>query len=162
MIKMLGFILGYTTFNRLLEPINRLYWRRTLKSVGVQTVISRSSEIIEPQEVSVGSNVYIGRRVSIYGKGGVDIGDDVLIANDCTFLTRNHDFRRSEKIYKQGFTYKKIVVKNDVWIGTKVVVLPGVTIGEGAVVAAGAVVTKDVEPYTIVGGVPAKYIGKRV
>ncbi len=67
----------------------------------------------------------------------------------------------SEKINMQGYSYKKVVLHDDVWLGTKVIVLPGVTIGKGAIVAAGAVVTKDVPPNAIVGGVPARVIATR-
>lgn len=161
MKKLLGFILGHHSIYKFLDPLNNFYWRHTLKFFGLKSKVSKGCEIIEPKFVSVGSNVYIGRRVSIYGGGGVDIGNDVLIANDCVLMSRNHQFSRSQKINSQGFSYKKITIKDDVWLGTKVIVLAGVTIGEGAIVAAGAVVTKDVEPYSIVAGVPAKIIGYR-
>jgi acetyltransferase-like isoleucine patch superfamily enzyme len=73
----------------------------------------------------------------------------------------NHTFRREELINRQPNTTASIVIGNDVWIGTKATVLAGVTIGDGAIIASGAIVNRDVEPYTIVGGAPLKVIGLR-
>lgn len=122
----------------------------------------------------IGNNVYIGRGSKItIGSGArinenvylekVTLGNDVLIAPNVAILSRMHEFSSLEvPISQQGYrTEKEVVVGNDVWIGRNVVVMPGVSIGEGAIVGAGSVVTKDVEPFTIVGGVPAKLIRKR-
>lgn len=78
------------------------------------------------------------------------------------FITSdNHGIRRDRLIREQPGDEHDVVIGNDVWIGAYGIVLPGVTIGDGAVIAAGSVVTKDVAPYTIVAGVPAKQIGQR-
>ena len=78
------------------------------------------------------------------------------------FHTLNHNFDKMNVLIKnQGVTTKPIKVKNDVWIGSDVIILPGVTIGDGSVIGAGSVVTKDVEPYSIVVGNPARAIKKR-
>ena len=139
-----------------------LYWSRVLKFIGEGVDISRSVEIVEPSGVEIGNRVYIGRRAYIYGRGGVKIGNDVLIANDCTILSRTHNYSDRKPILQQGYSYSAVDIGDDVWLGAKVVILAGVNVGEGAVVAAGAVVTKDVPPYTVVGGVPAKVISKRL
>lgn len=122
----------------------------------------------------IGNNVYIGRGNKItIGSGArinenvylekVTLGNDVLIAPNVAILSRMHEFSSLEvPISQQGYrTEKEVVVGNDVWIGRNVVVMPGVSIGEGAIVGAGSVVTKDVEPFTIVGGVPATFIRDR-
>lgn len=92
--------------------------------------------------------------------GGIIIGKNVNVSTAASFWTEQHDYNdpyfRCTNI--KGGT---INVKDRAWIGPNVIILHGVTVGEGAVVAAGAVVTKDVPPYTLVGGVPAKVIGKR-
>ncbi|MEL7267034.1 MAG: acyltransferase [Planctomycetota bacterium] len=87
----------------------------------------------------------------------VEFGDDVSIGPEATVLTLGHD-PQSTSFATDGGPVK---IGNHVWIGYRAIIMPGVTVGDGAVVAAGAVVTKDVEPNTIVGGVPAKPIGKR-
>lgn len=91
-------------------------------------------------------------------QGGIYIGDDVLIGHNACLLTLNHEM---EPENRADMHPKPIHIEDKVWLGSNVTVLPGVTIGEGAIVAAGAVVTKDVESNTIVGGVPAKII-KRI
>jgi len=91
--------------------------------------------------------------------GGIRIGANVLIGQGVRFHSENHVFRRVDiPIKEQGVTNEGIVVEDDVWLGSGVIVLDGVTIGRGAIVAAGSVVTKDVPPLAIVGGVPAKII----
>ena len=85
----------------------------------------------------------------------MSIGNNVNISSDTILETGSHEYSTFACVFKP------IVIKDDVWVGTRVTILQGVTIGEGAVVAAGSVVTRNVEPYTIVAGVPAKPIGKR-
>lgn len=110
--------------------------------------------------ISIGDRSELGSGSLIYG--GVQIGSDVLMGPDVKIITRNHVFDDPKIIINhQGITFHPVIIGNDVWIGANAVILPGVKIGDGAVIAAGAVVTKDVAPYTIVGGVPAKVIGKR-
>ena len=91
-------------------------------------------------------------------QGGIYIGDDVLIGHNACLLTLNHEMDPENRADVHP---KPIHIEDKAWLGSNVTVLPGVTIGEGAIVAAGAVVTKDVESNTIVGGVPAKII-KRI
>ena len=82
-----------------------------------------------------------------------------MIAPQCVITDGTHNFdSRDTLIRKQGNSYSYVIIKDDVWIGANVKILPGVIIGEGSVIAAGAVVTKDVEPYSLYGGVPAKKI----
>lgn len=95
--------------------------------------------------------------MSFSGSGGIEIGDGVLIGHNVVLATINHDLLPQNNRKNH---YAPIKIGNHVWIGSNATVLSGVTIGEWAVVAAGAVVTKDVPPYTVVGGVPAKIIKK--
>ena len=94
--------------------------------------------------------------------GGVSIGKYCHIAKGLTIYSHNHNYKSKEYIpYDCECIKKEVVIGNCVWIGANVIILPGIHIGDGAVVSAGAVVTRDVEPYAIVGGVPAKIIRYR-
>lgn len=86
-----------------------------------------------------------------------------MMGTDVTVITRNHRFDRTDvPMMKQGFEDEKpVYIGDDVWIGDRVIILPGVHVGNGCVIAAGSVVTKDVPRYTVVGGVPAKVIRER-
>ena len=89
----------------------------------------------------------------------MDIGSHVNLAQGITVTALNHNFDDTEKrIDEQGVSTKPVTIENDVWVGANAVILPGVTIGNHCVVAAGAVVTKDVPPHSLVAGVPAKVI----
>ena len=113
--------------------------------------------------IKIGNNCSINPYTLIYGHGlGTVIGDNVLIAGHCVVIPTNHVFKDLEKpINQQGLSSKGICIESNVWIGAGCQILDGVTIGTGAIVAAGSVVNKSVAPFTIVGGVPAKLIKNR-
>jgi acetyltransferase-like isoleucine patch superfamily enzyme len=113
--------------------------------------------------IQIGSNCSINPYTIIYGHGkGVIIGDNVLIAAHCVIIPANHIFERTDiPIRMQGESFKGICIEDDVWIGAGCKILDGVTIGKGAIVAAGSVVNKSVDSYTVVGGIPAKFIKRR-
>ncbi len=113
-------------------------------------------------QIVIGDRTFIGPYSIINGQGGIRIGEDVLIAGQCYLVAGNHDFSDLNiPISQQNFISKGIVVEDGAWLGAGVKVLDGVRVGKGAIVAAGAVVTQNVEPYSIVGGVPARFIKKR-
>lgn len=128
------------------------------------TELNETLNVIPPFNTDFGKNIHIGQRVFINSgckmqdQGGIYIGNDVLIGHNACLLTLNHEM---EPENRADMHPKPIHIEDKAWLGSNVTVLPGVTIGEGAIVAAGAVVTKDVESNTIVGGVPAKII-KRI
>ena len=108
-------------------------------------------------DVMIGDHTRIGLHNTIIGP--VLIGNHVNLAQGITVTALNHIFENSEKrIDEQGVSTSAVVIEDDIWIGANAVVLPGVTIGQHSVVAAGAVVTKDVPPHSLVAGVPAKVI----
>lgn len=121
--------------------------------------IGENSRVMPPVTVVRGNNVKIGRNVVIMNNslfmaaGGITIEDDVMVAANAQLISNNHDLYDH-----QVLTCKPVHLKRNCWIGAGATILPGVTIGENAVVAAGAVVTKDVESNTVVGGNPAKII----
>jgi acetyltransferase-like isoleucine patch superfamily enzyme len=108
-------------------------------------------------DVIIGDHTRIGLHNTIIGP--VTIGSHVNLAQGITITALNHNFDDSEKrIDQQGISTKEVVLEDDIWVGANAVILPGVTIGTHAVVAAGAIVTKDVPPHSLVAGVPAKVI----
>jgi acetyltransferase-like isoleucine patch superfamily enzyme len=107
------------------------------------------------KRVTIGKNVFINFDCTFLALGGITIEDDVLIGPKVSLITENHPLNPEER---KGLTGKPILIKKNAWICANATILPGVTIGENAVVAAGAVVSKDVPDNTIVGGIPAKFI----
>lgn len=123
--------------------------------------IHESFGLFPPFYTDCGKNLHIGKRVFINAgckfqdQGGITIGDDVLIGHNCVIATLNHAMdpdRRADMIPAP------VRIGNKVWVGANATILQGVTIGDGAIIAAGAVVNKDVPPRAIVGGVPARII----
>ncbi|MFT4684417.1 MAG: acetyltransferase-like isoleucine patch superfamily enzyme [Flavobacteriales bacterium] len=107
----------------------------------------------------IGLNSYVGSFSVIGVNDSITIGDDVMISDKVSIRDTDHNFEEINKpMNKQGITTAPIVISNNVWIGYGAVITKGITIGEGAIIGANAVVTKNVEPYAIVGGVPAKLI----
>ena len=111
-------------------------------------------------QVSIGKDCQINENVFIQG---AKIGNNVMIAPNVAILNSTHKFDRFDiPMNEQGIEeVKNPVIENDVWIGRNVIILPGIKIGNGSIIAAGAVVTKDVKESSIMGGVPAKVIKKR-
>lgn len=114
------------------------------------------------RHLHIGNNSGIGINARIYGK--VYIGNDVMMGPECVIYTKNHKHDRiDESMNKQGETEElPVIIKNDIWIGHRVIILPGVIVGDHSIIAAGAVVTKDVPPWAIVGGCPAKVLKYRI
>lgn len=111
--------------------------------------------------LTVGDYTFLGRGCEIDVAARVTIGAHTLLAPGVFLTDHSHRHARAQRLDEQGIDTAPVTIGNDVWLGTRCVVLAGVTIGDGAIVGAGAVVTKDVEPYAIVAGVPAKVIGQR-
>jgi serine acetyltransferase len=133
-------------------------------SLGDRVLIKEGAKLCPTNEkarISIGKNTTIGYHTMIFASCRVSIGDNCLIAPFCYVVDANHGIQKNILINEQPLTARSIEIGDDVWLGVKSIVLGGVKIGDGAVVAAGALVNKDVEPYHIVGGIPAKVIGKR-
>lgn len=107
--------------------------------------------------VSIGERCFIQQCCTFFGRGGIEIGNDVFIGPKVNLITINHDVNPDNRSATYG---RKIVIEDKVWIGINSTILPGVRIGYGAIVGAGSVVTKNVEPMTIVAGNPARVIKK--
>ncbi len=113
-------------------------------------------------KIEVGDRCSINPYTILYGHGGLKIGNDVLIAGHTMVIPANHIYTdRNKTINSQGLICKGITIEDDVWIGGGCRILDGVTIGKGSIIAAGAVVNKSVDPYSIIGGIPGKLLKKR-
>ncbi len=139
---------------------NNKQFLKTLKAYGKQVSIRQPVCFEGPEYIEIGDEVSIAAFVHIWGYGGVTIGKRVMIASHTAISTITHDHSKTDM--HKTVVSKPIVIEDDVWIGAHAVILPGVTIRKGAVVAAGSVVVSDVPAYQIVGGVPAKFIKERV
>ena len=113
-------------------------------------------------EIHIGDRSTIGHNSVLVSRDRIQIGSDCMLAAFCYVLDVDHEFADPEKpIPQQGLRIKPVIVGNDVWVGAGTFILRGVTIGDGAVVAANSVVTEDVPPYTVVAGCPARVIKQR-
>ena len=123
-------------------------------------VIYYGAEIRNHCGLKIGKGSIIGDRAILDARNGIEIGENVNFSTGVSIWTEQHDHRDSnfKCISNESF---KVSIGNRVWIGPNVIILHSVTIGDGAVVGAGSVVTKDVPPFTVVGGIPAKIINKR-
>jgi acetyltransferase-like isoleucine patch superfamily enzyme len=134
---------------------------RNLLSQITGSAIDESATVFTPLYINYGKNTTIGKNVFInfdcvfLDLGGIIIEDDVLIAPKVSLLTEGHPIEAENR---QSLTVAPIQIKKNAWIGANATILPGVTIGANAVVAAGSVVRKDVPDNTVVGGIPAKII----
>jgi maltose O-acetyltransferase len=140
------------------------YFQNILKIMakgGNPAMIGNNVYIAKGNKITFGSGCRINENVHIEK---VNIGNDVLIAPNVSILSRMHEFSRTDiPMSLQGYREEKTVtIGDDVWLGRNVIVMPGVTIGKGAIVAASSVVTKDVAEFNIVGGIPASIISSRI
>lgn len=123
-------------------------------NIGENSRINLGVQISNPQNMKIGNNTYINGGVfSISENSKIYIGNDCLISYNVHFRTSSHYYEnRSELIKNQGEFEKDIIIEDDVWVGYGAQIMPGVTVHRGAVIGAGAVVIRDVSPYTVVGG----------
>lgn len=137
--------------------VRKLFYQILGAKFGNNCFPCRRVEMLFPKGINLGDNVSVGWFAELDARGGIFVGHDTNISSHVKLITGSHDINDS------NFTadFLPIYIGHHCWIGTGAMVLQGVKIGDGAVVAAGAVVTKDVDPWTIVGGVPAKKIGIR-
>lgn len=140
------------------HPIRFLFMKIFCNKIGHNIEFCRNIDIRSPKRVSVGNFTTINKNVLMDGRGGnLTIGNCVDIAQDVQIWTLQHDYNSKD----YSTIGKAVVINNYAWIGSRSILLPGVTIGIGAVVAAGSIVTRDVPPFTVVAGCPARVIGNR-
>ncbi|MFA7256075.1 MAG: acyltransferase [Kiritimatiellales bacterium] len=159
-MKLLLKIYNYFVFTAAL--IRGRGWSFFLGSCGHCFYLLPNCKLMSPANIHVGTHVTINHHTTLGGHGGLTLGNYVLIGPNCNILTANHSFINFNiPISRQGITTDPVKIEDDVWLGANVVVLPGVTIGRGSIVGANAVVSRDVPPFSIAGGVPARVIKQR-
>ncbi|TWU54483.1 Streptogramin A acetyltransferase [Rubripirellula tenax] len=118
--------------------------------------------IYHPENLRIGNHSAISTYCQLNAKSGIEIGNDVLIGPGSFIWSQNHNFTDTKTpVRLQGYSGSRVVIGDDVWIAARCVILPGVHLATGTIVAAGAVVTKSTKPYSIVAGTPAVQVGSR-
>ncbi len=157
----LAFLTEYT-LNDILPHIPswtlRRFWMKRLKmKIGRGTFVMKRVYIMTPQQLSIGEYSHVNRGCLLDARGSITIGNNVSISHNVSIMSGSHDY--NSKSFRGRFL--PIKIEDYVWIGNNAVIQQNVTIGRGAVVCAGAIVTKDVEPFSVVAGIPAKKIKER-
>jgi len=137
--------------------LRRFFYRLAGVKIGKGSTIHMGARFYDPRNISIGEDSIIGEGVVLDGRDKLIIGNHVDIASEVMIYNSEHDVNDPYFLAKNA----PVLIEDYVFIGPRAIILPGVKIGKGAVVAAGAVVTKDVAPFSVVGGVPAKIIGER-
>ena len=148
---------GYKFFYK----VRYFFVKRVIKKCGKNVIIKNKCYFGDGSRLTIGNRSQLGQNARLGGL--ISIGDDVLMGPDVIMMATSHSFNRIDiPINQQGAEEEKpIVIGDDVWIGTRVIILPNVKIGSHSIIAAGAIVTKSCEPYSIIGGIPAKLLKRR-
>lgn len=134
-------------------------WKARLGALGSDSKIYPRIVIHSPDMVYIGRNVAIAEFVHIWGGGGVTIGDHTMIASHCAITSQTHETNPNAR---RTNILKAVKIGRNVWIGTGATIMPGVTVGDDAIIAAGAIVTRDVASGATVSGMPARSMGVRL
>lgn len=137
--------------------VRRFFYRLGGIVIGKGSTIHMGAVFYNTRKISIGQDSIVGENSVLDGRATLSIGNHVDIASEVLIYNAEHDIESEKFTATTGGVY----IEDYVFIGPRAIILPGITIGKGAVVGAGAVVTKDVDAFTIVGGVPAKVIGER-
>lgn len=139
--------------------------RSNLKKCGSNVFIDETTMLSNPENIVIENNVHIQPNCKIYGEGGgVIIKEGTILSHEIQIFSRNHNYNSKDLKYipyDERFIEKKVIIGNNVWIGARSMIMAGVEIGDGVVVAAGSIVTKSVPNYAVIGGNPAKIIKYR-
>jgi acetyltransferase-like isoleucine patch superfamily enzyme len=150
---------GLRAVRRCHNALLRCWLRLVLGRCGRRLQVQRPFVILGPAQVAIGDDVSFGAYLHIWGMGGVTIVNRVMIGSHVSITSLTHDY--TAPVMKGTSIAKPVIIEDDVWIGAHCTILPGVHIGQGAVVGAGAVVAANVSPDVIVAGVPAHFVRSR-
>ena len=168
LLRLLGSMLDPRAYAHAIKIINFYNYSHVQPmraiSLGSDPAISPDASFTNPERISIGDRVRIGSRCSLWAgprDGRIVLGDDVLFGPEVFLTAANYRFNEGSPVTKQAMDEGDVVIGNDVWLGARVMVLPGVTIGDYAVVGAGSIVTKNIPRGAIAVGAPARIVGKR-
>lgn len=133
-------------------------------SLGPRAQISPTASFANAQRIVAGQGLHVGAEAILWagpGSGRIHLGSNVLMGPGVLITAANYRFNDGHPVTEQAMDEADVSIGNDVWLGAKAMVMPGVTVGDGAIIAAGAVVTRDIPPMAIAAGVPAKVVGRR-
>lgn len=139
------------------HTLRTLAYRIAGIKLGKGSTLHMGARFYDPRNIIIGDDTIIGERATLDGRDILEIGSHVDIASEVMIYNSEHDINETHFAPKYGH----VIIEDYVFVGPRAIILAGVRVGKGAVIAAGAVVTKDVEPFAVVGGVPAKVIGER-
>jgi len=132
---------------------------------GVNVNVFEFVQIDMPSKLSIGNNVYINRGCILNAGGEIQIGDNVGIGPNVIIYSQNHNYWQDNSCFtnfkENGYIRKKVIIGNNVWIGAASIILPGVNVGDNAIIAAGTIITKNIDSNVMVGGNPAEVIKKK-
>ncbi len=157
--KIIDLVLPEFIFSKLIQVWRRKMARSILSRLnfhGCNTMLHSGITIHNPENLMIGDDVAMGDRVTILAFGGVKIGNRVMLAHDTSIITATHN--HTSPIMVNEMLYSPVEIGDDVWIGAKAIIMPGVTIGNGAVIGAGSIVTHSIPDNVIAFGAPAKVV----
>ncbi len=140
------------------QNLRKQYLRLIGCKIGNKTIIYHGFEVRSAQNIKIGNNSIIGFNACLDGRRGIKIGNNVNLSSEVMIWSLQHDYNSDSF----GLSGGPVIIEDYVWVSCRAIILPGVKIGKGAVIAAGAVVTKDVPENVVVGGIPAKIIANRI
>lgn len=168
LLRLLGSVLdprAYLHGLRLLNYYNYSHVQpRRLLTVGAGANISPNAVFSNPERIEIGDRINLGARCHLWagpGQGKIIIGNDVLFGPEVMVTAAGYRFNDGAPVTQQAMDEADVVIGNDVWLATRVIVLPGARIGDGAIIGAGAIVTGDIPAFAIAVGMPAKVVGHR-
>lgn len=141
--------------------IRRFFYRIGGVQIGAGSTVHMGARFYNPGNITIGKDSIIGEYAVFDGRDTLTIGNHVDIASEVMIYNAEHNIHAEHFAAEDGVTQAPVIIEDYVFIGPRAIILPGITIGKGAVVGAGAVVTKSVNPFEVVGGIPAKVIGER-
>jgi len=154
-------LLRYSPFNFSLKIRNFLY-KFLFKKMGLNCNITEGVIISHPENISFGNRVSIHQYSILDAQGEIIVEDDVAIGSHCLLITSTHRFEdKNKKIKDQGISTKKIKISSNVWLGSRVTILQGVTIGKNYIIGAGSIVNKNIPDNVVAAGVPCKVLKNR-
>jgi maltose O-acetyltransferase len=140
-----------------LHSVRNFIWRLAGIKIGRGSTLHTGVRVFDPKGITIGNDTIVGYACFIDGRDKVAIGNHTDIASEVMIYSQEHDISSIDFVASSS----PVTIGNYVFVGPRAIIMPGIKIGDGAIIAAGAVVTKDVDPFAVVGGVPAKFISER-